>query len=34
MARLEPRTIGVGHGDPISDGAAEKLHRLAESAES
>ena len=30
LATLEPRTIGVGHGDPITDGATEKLHRLAE----
>jgi hypothetical protein len=31
MAGLAPRTILVGHGDPITDGAAEALEQLAAS---
>ena len=31
MARLAPRTILVGHGDPITDGAAAALEELASS---
>src|SRR3954467_12615372 len=30
LAQLEARIVGVGHGDPISEGASEDLHRLAE----
>lgn len=30
LAALGPRTIFVGHGDPLEDGAAEALRRLAE----
>ena len=29
MAALEPRVVGVGHGDPIVKGAAEQVHQLA-----
>ena len=29
MTTLEPRIVGVGHGDPIVDGAADEVHRLA-----
>lgn len=29
MAALEPRIIGVGHGQPIVDGAADKIRELA-----
>ena len=29
MARLEAEVVGVGHGDPIIAGAAERLHSLA-----
>ena len=29
MTTLEPRIVGVGHGDPIVDGAADKVHSLA-----
>jgi glyoxylase-like metal-dependent hydrolase (beta-lactamase superfamily II) len=31
MARLSPRTILVGHGDPVTDGAAQALEQLASS---
>jgi glyoxylase-like metal-dependent hydrolase (beta-lactamase superfamily II) len=31
MAGLAPRTILVGHGDPVTDGAAEALQELASS---
>jgi glyoxylase-like metal-dependent hydrolase (beta-lactamase superfamily II) len=31
LARLTPRTILVGHGDPITDGAADALEELASS---
>ena len=31
LARLAPRTILVGHGDPITDGAAAALEELASS---
>jgi glyoxylase-like metal-dependent hydrolase (beta-lactamase superfamily II) len=31
MAGLAPRTILVGHGDPVTDGAAEELQALASS---
>jgi glyoxylase-like metal-dependent hydrolase (beta-lactamase superfamily II) len=31
MAGLAPRTILVGHGDPVTDGAAEALRELASS---
>lgn len=31
MAGLAPRTILVGHGDPVTDGAAEALQKLASS---
>jgi len=31
MARLQPRTILVGHGDPVVDDAAAELERLASS---
>jgi glyoxylase-like metal-dependent hydrolase (beta-lactamase superfamily II) len=29
LASLEPRVVGVGHGDPIVTGAAEQVHELA-----
>jgi glyoxylase-like metal-dependent hydrolase (beta-lactamase superfamily II) len=29
LATLEAQTIGVGHGEPIGDGAADVLHELA-----
>jgi glyoxylase-like metal-dependent hydrolase (beta-lactamase superfamily II) len=29
LAALEPSFVGVGHGDPIVDGAADTLHELA-----
>ena len=29
MAALERAIVGVGHGDPIVDGAADEVHRLA-----
>ena len=31
LATLEPRTVGVGHGDPITENAAEQVQQLAES---
>jgi glyoxylase-like metal-dependent hydrolase (beta-lactamase superfamily II) len=31
MARLQPRTILVGHGDPVVEGAASALEELASS---
>ena len=31
LAELEPRTILVGHGDPILNGASDALHELASS---
>jgi glyoxylase-like metal-dependent hydrolase (beta-lactamase superfamily II) len=30
LADLDARVVGVGHGEPITRGAAETLHRLAE----
>ena len=30
MAALAPKVVGVGHGDPITRNAAERVHRLAE----
>jgi glyoxylase-like metal-dependent hydrolase (beta-lactamase superfamily II) len=30
LASLEPRVVGVGHGDPIAENAADDVHRLAE----
>jgi glyoxylase-like metal-dependent hydrolase (beta-lactamase superfamily II) len=30
MAALEPKVVGVGHGEPITSGAAERVHSLAE----
>ena len=30
MAALDAAIVGVGHGDPITDGAADKVHGLAE----
>jgi glyoxylase-like metal-dependent hydrolase (beta-lactamase superfamily II) len=30
LAQLEAQTVGVGHGDPVTAGASEKLHQLAE----
>jgi glyoxylase-like metal-dependent hydrolase (beta-lactamase superfamily II) len=30
MAALEPKVVAVGHGDPITRNAAERVHRLAE----
>jgi hypothetical protein len=30
MAALDARVVGVGHGDPILDSAADTLHELAE----
>jgi len=32
LAALEPALVGVGHGDPVTNDAAEKVHRLAEGA--
>ena len=32
LAALEAAIVGVGHGDPITDGAAERVHGLAEPA--
>jgi glyoxylase-like metal-dependent hydrolase (beta-lactamase superfamily II) len=32
MAGLEPAVVGVGHGEPIREGAADTLHALAERA--
>ncbi len=29
MAALEPRIVGVGHGDPIEEGATDRVHELA-----
>ena len=29
LAALEAAIVGVGHGDPITDGAAERVHGLA-----
>jgi glyoxylase-like metal-dependent hydrolase (beta-lactamase superfamily II) len=29
MAALDAQIVGVGHGDPITDGAADKVHSLA-----
>ena len=29
MAALDARIVGVGHGDPITEGAADKVHSLA-----
>jgi glyoxylase-like metal-dependent hydrolase (beta-lactamase superfamily II) len=29
FAALEPELVGVGHGEPITDDAADKVHRLA-----
>lgn len=31
LASFDPLTVGVGHGDPITEGAADSVHRLAES---
>jgi glyoxylase-like metal-dependent hydrolase (beta-lactamase superfamily II) len=28
LAALEPAIVGVGHGDPITDGAGDKLHSV------
>jgi hypothetical protein len=28
MAALEPEIVGVGHGDPITQDAAERVHGL------
>jgi glyoxylase-like metal-dependent hydrolase (beta-lactamase superfamily II) len=30
MAALEAKVVGVGHGDPITTNAAERVHKLAE----
>jgi len=30
MAALEPLIVGVGHGDPVTEAAAERVHALAE----
>jgi glyoxylase-like metal-dependent hydrolase (beta-lactamase superfamily II) len=30
LVALEPRLVGVGHGDPLEDGASERLRRLIE----
>jgi len=30
MAELEAQIVGVGHGDPITEGAADKVHELAD----
>ena len=32
MAALDAAVVGVGHGDPVTDGAADKVHGLAEGA--
>ena len=31
MAELEPQILGVGHGDPITKDASDRLHELADS---
>jgi glyoxylase-like metal-dependent hydrolase (beta-lactamase superfamily II) len=28
MAALEPQIVGVGHGDPITEGGSDRMHRL------
>jgi len=30
LARLEAKVVGVGHGDPITDDATDRVHRLAD----
>ncbi len=30
LATFEPLTVGVGHGDPITENATDDVHRLAE----
>jgi hypothetical protein len=30
MAALEPKTVGVGHGSPITEEAADRVHSLVE----
>ena len=30
LATFEPRVVGVGHGDPITENAADTVHQLAE----
>ena len=30
LAAVDARIVGVGHGDPITDGAADRVHALAE----
>lgn len=30
LASFEPRTVGVGHGEPITQDAAERVHELAQ----
>jgi glyoxylase-like metal-dependent hydrolase (beta-lactamase superfamily II) len=30
LATFEPRVVGVGHGDPITENAADNVHQLAE----
>jgi glyoxylase-like metal-dependent hydrolase (beta-lactamase superfamily II) len=32
MAALEPLVVGVGHGEPLSDGTPDRVHALAETA--
>ena len=32
MAALEPLVVGVGHGDPLTDGTPDRVHALAERA--
>ena len=31
LATLDAQLVGVGHGDPITHGAADRVHALAES---
>jgi glyoxylase-like metal-dependent hydrolase (beta-lactamase superfamily II) len=31
LAGLEPRVVGVGHGEPVTAAAAERVHELAAS---
>ena len=30
LTEFEPRVVAVGHGEPITDGAADRVHELAE----
>ena len=30
LASLEPKVVGVGHGEPITNGTADRVHSLVE----